>query len=184
MRLCRWIRRRRLVLQLAQGVLHRRQRIYDERERSRLTLGLLAAPALTLVQGQVPHAVVRRSPVIVVCQLLERCPSWKAVPFEGRRGKKKKRKKKEKTRKKCLRRRLQRLALESCFRYDVSCVLTQGSTRGGDESQQCETGDQSRSYRGRAHLERKQWIKGLERKDFTCFRNCSFILYKYIYERL
>lgn len=90
MRLCRGIRRRRLVLQLAQGVLHRRQRIYDERERSRLTLGLLAAPALTLVQGQVPHAVVRRSAVIVVRQLLERCPSWKAVPFEaGRRRKKK-----------------------------------------------------------------------------------------------
>lgn len=94
LRLCRGIRRRRLVLQLAQGVLHRRQRIYDERERSRLTLGLLAAPALTLVQGQVPHAVVRRSAVIVVCQLLERCPSWKAVPFEE-----KKREKKEKGKK-------------------------------------------------------------------------------------
>lgn len=89
LRLCRGIRRRRLVLQLAQGVLHRRQRIYDERERSRLTLGLLAAPALTLVQGQVPHAVVRRSAVIVVCQLLERCPSWKAVPFEEKKREKK-----------------------------------------------------------------------------------------------
>lgn len=100
LRLCRGIRRRRLVLQLAQGVLHRRQRIYDERERSRLTLGLLAAPALTLVQGQVPHAVVRRSAVIVVRQLLERCPSWKAVLFEaGRRKKKGRREEKREKRK-------------------------------------------------------------------------------------
>lgn len=177
LRLCRGIRRRRLVLQLAQGILHRRQRIYDERERSRLTLGLLAAPALTLVQGQVPHAVVRRSAVIVVRQLLERCPSWKAVPFEaGRRKKKEGGKKKE-------RRVFQQTVqgVPRCFRYDVRLLraLTKSGTRDGDECQQCENGDQSRSYRGRAHLERR--VKGLKGRILSYFsflnifmRDCKY----------
>lgn len=62
------------VLQLAEGVLHRRQRIDDERERGRLTLRLLAAPSLALVQRQIPHAVIGGAAVIVVGELLERRP--------------------------------------------------------------------------------------------------------------
>lgn len=172
MRLCRGIRRRCLVLQLAQGVLHRRQRIYDERERSRLTLGLLAAPALTLVQGQVPHAVVRRPAVIVVRQLLERCPSC-GKRFRLKEEWRKKRKKE------CL-----QTGLEGVL--DTVRLLTQGSTRGGDESQQCEAGDHGRSYRGRAHLERKEMV---ERKvfftkllsllfRFKIFNRCDFHFFR------
>lgn len=46
----RRIRGGRFVLQLAEGVLHRRQGIHDERERGGLTLRFFPAPSLALVQ--------------------------------------------------------------------------------------------------------------------------------------
>lgn len=68
------IRGGRFVLQLAEGVLHRRQGINDERERGGLTFRLLSAPSLALVQRQIPHAVIGSAAVIVVGEFLERRP--------------------------------------------------------------------------------------------------------------
>lgn len=68
------VRGGRFVLQLAEGVLHRRQGIHDKRERGGLTFRLLSAPSLALVQRQIPHAVIGSAAVIVVGELLERCP--------------------------------------------------------------------------------------------------------------
>lgn len=72
--LCGRIRGGRFVLQLAEGVLHRRQGINDERERGGLTFRLLSAPSLALVQRQIPHAVIGSAAVIVVGEFLERRP--------------------------------------------------------------------------------------------------------------
>jgi len=71
------IRGGRFVLQLAESILHRRQRIHDERERGGLTFRLLSAPSLALVQRQIPHAVVGGAAIIVIGEFLERRPGWK-----------------------------------------------------------------------------------------------------------
>lgn len=64
------------VLQLAKSILHRRQGIHNEGERSGLTLRLLSTPSLALVQWQISHAVISGAAIIVVGEFLECCPSW------------------------------------------------------------------------------------------------------------
>lgn len=74
LRLRGWIRSSRLVLQLAESILHRRQGIHNEGERSSLTLRLLSTPSLALVQRQIPHTIIGGTTIIVVGKFLKRRP--------------------------------------------------------------------------------------------------------------
>ena len=59
------------ILQQTDCLLSRGQGVHHEAEGGGLALGLLPAPALTLVQGQVPDCVISLAFEVQVCQFLK-----------------------------------------------------------------------------------------------------------------
>ena len=66
-----WVVGRCPILQQTHCLLSRGQGVHHEAEGGCLALRLLSAPALTLVQGQVPDCVVSLAFEVQVCQFLK-----------------------------------------------------------------------------------------------------------------